>query len=723
MTERAKIAWGLLGLVLLSILPAISAGFVRPPGNDLLIHGPLVEGALETLRAQGWTAFQDPWFDHIGAGFPTFHHYPRLPHQLAAVLALGLGLDGLTAMALVASVAVLLFGPAAYLGARWMGLPPPAALLAGLVAVTMQSVEPFGHTALNYGFDGHGLYGQLVGMVFAMLAVPAWWRATRRAPTRTFIAWSVLAAILLSFVIRSSLPAGWVGGVAALGLILGEGRRDLGPRLLRATAVGAGAVLLSLGFLLPFLQDLGASGVLEAGNADDLAAFGALSVLGTLARGGYLDGSVPLWTLVVVLGLVLAVTRRGDDEGAALHRGAACAFVVVLLLVFGRTTWGHWIDDLPLVGLFHDRRYVVGLQLIAPWLVAATAWRHLPRPLTPRSRGLMAAGALVVAGLLTQRAATQVRSHAEFIPSWTEHADGMAPAVAPLIAAGTRIELAAADGPIAGASAIDTLRVLGVKTTGKPLDHYPIIRQGHYWWRHWLASPDSPRTQPPTGDDLFAFGAEALLVPARLPPAAPLPDWPAEALGPLRVLTPPPRADRRGAVGLVRSDLLLVSDSPELQGVPVAWHQSGAHRVGQFPTLDIGAGATPDPARYTRVARIADRDPSVLVALPGMAEAELGRVLEVNDGHARLADVRDGAWLLWDLGWHPRLHATVDGAPVDVHLLLPGRAGVRLPAGATEATIAWRVPAWRGALAASNVVLVVLGLALAGTILRREEDG
>ena len=306
MSDRSLIRLGLAALLTLSILPAISAGFLAPPGNDFLLHGPLVRGAAETLSTLGWTAFQDPWFADNGAGFPAFHHYPRLPQQIAATLAVLTGIQPETAMAAVASCAVLLIGPAGFVGARWLGLPPLAALLAAVVAISAQSVDAFGHTPLSYGFNGHGLYGQTVGMLFAMVAVPAWWRATRPAAPRIAAFWTILGAVLLSLVIRSSLPAGWLCGVAMLGLLLGEGRAAFAERTARATLVGALAVVLSLGFLLPFLTDLGASGVFEESHRADLASFGAAHVLGWFAAGSYLDAGAPVpWTLAVVIGLGL----------------------------------------------------------------------------------------------------------------------------------------------------------------------------------------------------------------------------------------------------------------------------------------------------------------------------------------------------------------------------------------------------------------------------------
>ncbi len=735
MSERAQVVAGLIALVVLSIPAAISAGFLAPPGNDLLLHGHLAAGAAHTLTTQGWTAFQDPWFDGVGAGFPIFHHYPHLADSAAALLSVGTGLSPWTALSVLCVLAVLAVGPCAWLGARWLGLPPRWALLAGAVAVTMRSADPFGHALLCYGFNGHGLFGQLVGMVLASLAVPAWWRVTRPAgDLRQTVARGAVAAVLLSLVMRTSLPAGWISGVVLLALVLGEGRDDLRRRLGRATAVGAGAVVLSLGFLGPFLLDLRATGVYELVDPTHIGGFGAVSVLRQLFSGAYLDGAAPLpWTLPFLVALGAGVLTRPTREADRPLRGLAWAAVVCVLLLFGRATWGDWIGDIPLVGSFHDRRYLAGVHLVAPLLLALGAVRLHDR-LTPDWRRTMlraTAGAVALAAaLLCAQALSQVRSHAEFGPSWQAHRRQLDPSIQDLRESRLRVELAAVDGPIAGASLIDTLRMAGIPTAGKALHHYNLGRQGHMWWRFWLTSDESPRTTQPTGDDLFAFGAQALLVPGPaltgLTPAAHLPGgWKTRSVDPqvMTLLLPPARPDRMDDVGLVRSDLLIRSDSSELQGLPVAWHRSGAHAGGQFPSMHI-RGVGPEPTGpWARTAHLSDRDPSVLLNLPTAAPGSLGRIESVARGPGpdrtvRLGSHLDGAWLLFGAAWHPRLRAHIDGLPVPVRLLLPGRAGVRLTPDAREVELAWVVAPWRGAWALVNVVLC---LALLGGGLRYSE--
>lgn len=734
MSERAQVSAGLLALLILSIPAAISAGFLVPPGNDLLLHGHLVAGAADTLRTQGWTAFQDPWFDGVGAGFPIFHHYPHLANQAAAVLSVATGVDPWTALSMLCAITALALAPAVWLGAGWMGLTPRAALLAAAIAVTIRSADPFGHALLSYGFNGHGLFGQQVGMVLASLAVPAWWRASRPvgSPRQRLVRIGV-AAVLLSLALRTSLPAGWVSGVVLLALLLGEGRSDLGPRLARATAVGVGAVVLSLGFLLPFLADFAVSGVFEMIDPTVTGSFGALGVLRRLVTGAYLDGAVPLpWTLPLLVVIALALFRPATEDRERTLRGLAWAAVVCTLLLFGRATWGDWMADIPLIGSFHDRRYLPGLHLVAPLLLALAAAQLHGRLSAPRQRVLVRAtvGATVLAAtLLTAEGISQLRSHGAYAPAWRTHRAFVDPSIEAIRSSGLRVELAAEDRRIAGGSLIDALRMAGIPTAGKPLHHYSLGRQAHMWWRLWLTSDESPRDRAPTSDDLFAFGVQGLLVPGadlpQLPPAPMLPQgWTSRSLDGevMTLLVPPARPDRSDDVGLVRSDLLIRAETTALQGLPIAWHRSGATAAGQFPSLHI-AGVGPEPTGpWTRTAHLTDRDPDVLRGLPTAVPGSLGRITAVARGAGpdRIVDLdvhEEGAWLLFGAAWHPRLRATIDGTPAPVRLLLPGRAGVRLSPAAKEVRLWWVVPPWRGAWAAVNA-LVCLGLLGAGVRLR-----
>ena len=296
--------------------------------------------AAETLDEHGWTAFQDPWFPEVNGGAALFRQYPHFPHQIAAVVSVVFDIDPWLVLRSMIFLGVLLLPLFFYGGGRLVGLPPPSAALVALVAATLRTLDPFGHDLFHYGLSGKGLFGQLWGMNFAILALAAWLAASLRhgAGLRRWKPWARigLAAVLVSATIRSSLPAGWLLVLCSLGAVLFAGPlRTLPARLGRFLLVGALALLLSLGFLLPFQADLPASHttILEMA-PDQLHSVGMEEVLRRLAGGAYFDGgTLGPWTILFGLALLAPLVgffrpRLWD----ARLRGLSFAGLVALLL-------------------------------------------------------------------------------------------------------------------------------------------------------------------------------------------------------------------------------------------------------------------------------------------------------------------------------------------------------------------------------------------------------
>ncbi len=689
MTPRSLL---LVGALIAALAAAIPASVFDPPASDLLLHGHMVAGAASTLVEHGWAAFQDPWFAEMNWGAPLFHSYPRLAHQTAALLSLATGIDPFACAALLLALVVVALPLATYQGARWLGLTPDQAGLAALVAATLRSADLYGHSPLSYGFDGAGLLPQALGGALAALSIGAWVRASAEG------GWvrAGVAAALLSLTVRCHLPAGWVAAVIALLLIVA--RRPDRATALRFLGIGGGAAALSLGFLLPFLSDLGAvndSAVEAAGRS-----YGLARVLGELVRGVYLDGGTSgVWTAAFLVGLWMLVRRRTQP----LPRGLLLATGTVLLLFAGRATWGSWMDALPLIGRFHDQRYLLGLHLLAP-LVIATGAPGILAQVRTRSAPLADGIALLVVGaalvLAIGAAGTQLRlvqgARAELAAWKPGFAATLAEAEA--LPPGAAVALVGADVLQGSTTPLTWLRRHQIPTVGRSLHHY----SHGYEVANWVfARPEAP---PLTAEQAPALHIQALLDPT----------------GALRTVSDTD-------VDLVRSDVLLRADGASLNGFGIAWWLSGAGQVGQHPTVQIGAGATPDPARYQRIGSGDAPDPAILQGL--QARGTLGEIHSasppVRGAGERFISVRvdqPGAWLRIGQSWHPRWQVLVDGAPRPHLLLLPGNVGVPLAPGEHEVVLAWRVPAWRGVLAALNV-LVVLGLLGLGVWAGRKGHG
>jgi len=179
-------------------------------------------------------------------------------------------------------------------------------------------------------------------------------------------------------------------------LLVGANRRTFLPRLVRLAIVGCVVLVATSYMWLPFLssyQYLGASPYLQSWKYDS---FGAPTILGWLISGDLLDhGRLPVLTVLLALGIVAALVRRGRLAALAL-----AGFAVWLILYFGRPTLGPIADLFPLHDglLFH--RFIGGVDLFAIILVGlggSWVWRSVVRLRSARVRILRPLGRVVVA--------------------------------------------------------------------------------------------------------------------------------------------------------------------------------------------------------------------------------------------------------------------------------------------------------------------------------------
>ncbi len=675
---------------------ALSAGAVDPVHNDLLLHGQLVERSAAALQADGWGAFQDPWFPELNGGYPVFHQYPHLPHQWTAAVATVTRVDPWAALGWANLLVVALLPLLAWLGARWLGLQPLAASLAAVVLATARCADGFGGTPLEFGFGGHGLFGQLWGVAFALVALPAWVAASvpsggglGRLPVWGRV---LLAAVLGSFVVRSSLPAAWVLALLSLAVVCAAGPvGELPKRLGRFVAAGIGVAVLSAGFLVPFAADLAATNASAIEMApEQTRSVGILAVIGRLLTGYWLDGGIPVPWSLLLLGAFGWIGWTWRDQPNEV-RGVAVGTVVALLLLAGRETWGGWINALPVVGRFHDHRYLLGLHLLAPAAIGAAAASALPRlELKPRLGVLAGVVALAVLRQVVAGAGDrQERADAE--AALHEARPQLDSLLQRATAADGRVALALPDHGLGGTTRLAWLRRNGLPTFGRPLFHYAFTFEFAMYWTEQVAGGGAD-----AGDRLAAGVASTL-----------------DGDEPVAITD----------AAVVRSDLLVEADGSDLDGFAVAWFAQGLHAGRQYPTIDVGVGARPDRGSYRRHGRIADRDPALLADLP--AAREMGEVLSSEPGEragdrtVRARIDRDHAWLMVATSWHPKWSATVDGRPADHFMLTPGWIGLPLPEGEHEVQLTWRSAPWRGPWAAGNIAACLLCL-VAAVMSRRD---
>ena len=699
------------------------------------LHGAMISGAADTLHRHGWTAFQDPWIDGDNGGYPLFHVYPHFAHQSLALPAMLLGVDPWAMLALGALVAVLLLPLGVFVAGRWLGLEPTPAAFSALVAATLRSEDAFGHSTLCYGFDSSGMFAQLWGMAMAPMAFAAWVAASKAggAGLGHLSPWArgALASMLVGLVLRTHLPSVWILGLTSVVVSLTWGTVRGAPwRMIRFAAVGAVAATLSAGYLVPFLRDLDAIALSALEHAWKLESVGAGAVLGRLLSGAYLDGGGGPWTLLLLATLAL-VARRGFGEAAVEPRlrALAVAFAVLVLALFGRETWGDWVGRLPLIGRFHDHRYLLGVHLLAPLVLAlggAEIWRRVP----PRFAGSRLPVAVACVGIawMTQGLATwaDARAWSEARPAFGQLSEGMQPILDRVRESGGRLAVVGHGSSPESKLALAWAQRQQLPTAGQSLHHYAPQHELALFWQSWIDDIEGIRNGPIHDLDLRPLGVTALVVPPTVPfnemgPSSSLSTR--RYAGGWRLLEPTPPAPGGGEVMLVRSDLLARADPFDLDGFSIGCFVVGLHHGAQYPSIDAGPASGESSRRYERVIDVRAADPGLLVGLPATTGAALGRIHRVWDG-TRPAEIltrvevsEEGTWLLRHRAWHPRWRASIDGEPAAVTLLTPGVVGVALPPGAHEVASWWHVPRWRGWWAAINVAVHGLGFLWVGLAL------
>jgi len=166
------------------------------------------------------------------------------------------------------------------------------------------------------------------------------------------------------------------------------------PSVFRLTAVAIPTALITAYFTIPFVLHKGylqVSPYLQRWKYDS---YGANAILSWLLKGELFDfGRLPVMTLLLMIGIAWALSKRSEDAILALG-----LFIAWLLIYFGRPTWGQLADILPLHEGLLVHRFSAGVDLAAILLVGLGGewiWRQCAR-LHSRWAPAIAAGAIVV---------------------------------------------------------------------------------------------------------------------------------------------------------------------------------------------------------------------------------------------------------------------------------------------------------------------------------------
>lgn len=329
--------------------------------NDSTFHMQMIRWAGGQLR-DGRLPL-DGWFPDLTMGSAFFHYYQSLSYNVTAVIAAVTPGSSDSLYRLLLWLLVAAWPVAVYAGVRMFGFDRHIALLAGVIALTINSVTGYGFEIGSYTYGGYGMYTQLFGMWLLPLAWGATWRALHRDG---HLAWSSVA---LAFTIAAHLMTGYLAMVTVVALVIAAPSRAIIKRA--AIAIGASLAIVSW-VLVPLLRDRRYAAVSEwyVGSIFN-DSYGAGPIVRWLVSGSLFDeGRLPVVTLLGAIGALVCVLRWRVD---ARCRAILLAFAFSLLLFFGRATWGGLTTLLPGDDNLQMHRFIAGVHLAGILLAAIGA--------------------------------------------------------------------------------------------------------------------------------------------------------------------------------------------------------------------------------------------------------------------------------------------------------------------------------------------------------------
>lgn len=670
--------------------------------NDLPFHVSMVDWATGRFRAGQVPT--DGWYPRLSGGLPQFHLYQSLPHVLTG--ALGTAVGSQRAVHLTLWLLVGTWPLAVYLGARALGLSRSGAAGAAVVAPLVRSATGYGFEHFSYLWLGNGLWSQAWGMWTAPLALG--WSARAVREGRRFGRAVAATALTVAF----HLPTAWFV-LLAIGLWVVVRPSEWRRRTPRAVGLGVLSALASAWVLVPFLVDRWASNDSSFNGEGHFAdSFGARRVFGWFFAGDVIDaGRLPVLSAVAGAGLLIALVhwrhaRRGEREVVALVAAS-------LILFVGRDPFGPLIAALPGSSQVFLHRYVATLQLglvlgVGVAVQAAVGWWHASPAVAARPVALRLALVMLVIGALvvgpvrsTDRLLARDRAAVTDQEDWDRSAGND---LAELVA----IANARGGGRISAGRLYGAGRTFRVGGAPVPiwLADLPVDSIGFTLRVSALSADLETYLDDASVADLDAFGVRFVLVPrGAAPPAG---TWFVASRGDVQLWEVP-------GDGLVSAvDLLAPAQQVSHSDlaavlVPLMRSQGGSPTGVRQVRLD---GRSP-VVEATAAEAGPDRPGAVVVKREAL---DAGRLSVESDF------TRAGAVVV-KANWHPRWHATVDGAPVSVVMVAPTWLAIPVPAGRHAVELSYKPWGGTWALGPLAVAAVVAGIWWSHRSMRRSGAG
>lgn len=692
---------------LVFLLPEV---LIRVPRlNDEVLHLIAANQAAGALAAGHDPT--DPWLATIGMGYALFRHYQHLPYVVLAVVHLVMP-SAVTMADLLDWTRYLLlaaFPISVYWSMRRLRFPFLAAGFAALVSSLLATNGLYGFDFSSYVWGGFGLYTELWGMVLLPPAIAQTYVTLREG--RGYV-WS---ALLLSATLLCHLVLGYLalGSICALAIVavtaLPHG--SVGQRLLivgrRLAACLTLMALATSYFLVPFLLEHAYMNrsVWELTTKYD--SFGARWVLGNFVRGDLLDyGRFPSLTILFGVGIIVAVWRWRD----ARYRIPLVITGLWLALYFGRPTWGHLLDLLPLSRDLQFHRLIEGVDVGAILLIGvglAAPWQWaLSRRAAPSIVIVAVATVLLLAPVYHDRVDYLTRN-ALWMAQTQQAVDSQQ---ADLTALQQMLRSLPPGRVYAGLPTN-----WGQEFVVGSVPMYALLQSsgfdmlGYLYHALSLNSDVEVLFNDQRASDYDVFDVRYVVAPA----GHPMPRFARliGGFGQVRLY----EVETSGYFELVQSTRSFSGSSSQVYPAAARWLSSSLPQSVDYPRVSV-AGTSSTTSGAVALASA----PAIIAAAKPAVPTSPGRIVSETVGtgtYAAQVSLDVPATLLLKVTYDPGWHASIDGVTTSTSMLMPSYIGVPVPAGDHMVRLTYDPGPLRGILA----VLDLLALVGAGLAERRRD--
>ena len=241
-----------------------------------------------------------------------------------------------------------------------VGFPVIPSAIAAFFASHYSTDGLYGIDPPSFLWRGYGLTSQLYAMTFMPLALAFIYRLLKLSGLRNF----VLSVILLSLTTAGHLGIGIITLLASLPLIFIDfNKKNIINRSRKLLFVFCFFIFTLSYWIIPILLNNNYHIVSFWDPIWKFNSYGWYEVARQFLTGEIFDWQrIPVITFIVTIGFFILILR------SQLHV-FALSFALMMLLYFGRTTWGGLIDLIPGMKDFHQHRFIVGVHLTSLFLL------------------------------------------------------------------------------------------------------------------------------------------------------------------------------------------------------------------------------------------------------------------------------------------------------------------------------------------------------------------